>query len=307
VISGQSYPLSVDSENSDNVIIVKGDIEVLDHKLTGAVLNFDPSDDIHRSNNDSSNHNNSTSSNNSNHSNDGNNDNSTVTYKMKKEFQVQQSAVLGTNFPVSSTDYTMLTNVTLNKTEVCMEEELRIDTSFVYPNGIPGGVSVNVGGSSGGDSVIVVFYETGLKLIPVTVSDYNHNTESINIPVMVNDCTKPGIVRIQEVPNAEDAGHTFFAQTPDMAAPITYSWDFGDTQTTTTQSSMVTHSFTNRIQSSMTDSFLITVTATNTAETRTAQTSISMVNLHMVAALFKGQYTLGGKFRFIFKKKRFFL
>jgi len=299
-VNGVNFPLYVSgdegygSEQSSHAendkIIIEGDVNVIKNKLTGVVLNFDPSKDIHSINHDSG------------HDGKGHG-NTIVAYKMKKHFEAQQISVLGTNFPVSPPEYNMLTNVTLDKTEVCKDEEIKVYTSFVKPNGNTGGITVSVSGSTGGETAIVSFPTEGLKMITIGVSDVKRNIESLSIPVLVRgDCINTKIVNIREVENSGYRGKTFLAETPGMTGNISYQWDFGDGSRLTTNDPVGTHNYDNRVQNSKVENYIVTVTAVNSSESRTGRKSITMLNPHYVAAFYKAQYYIEGNGDSVLKK-----
>jgi hypothetical protein len=291
VINGQTYPLYVkgqeghgeehSSHAANGKIKIHGDITVQTHKLTGAVIDFDPVNDI------TAYHGNmelKTSS---------HGKNVISAYQIENNFKAEPVATLGSNFPLPSTDYKVLKNITLDKVEACIGEEIRVETSFVNPVGVPGEIMINVSNSNGGAPAIVIFHESGLKMLLVSATSNSIAPESVKIPVMINDCTVNNPLFVQAVDNPDFNGNTFHVNAPGMSSENTvYHWNFDDGQTETTTLPTVTHSFHQRVQNSRTDSFIVSVTAENPTETRTGSTSISLMNPHFISALYRGKYSL---------------
>jgi hypothetical protein len=274
--NGLFFDLKVPSGEQSGLKLV-GEFELFENKLTCITINFDVDKSIV-------------------HTGPGNISSKKISanskFILKPVIHFEQAENVGNNFPLmNSGDYEIIKNITFEKTEVCRGEEFRVDTTFVNPSGLPGDITVAAAGEKG-NPLILVYYSSGIRMVPVSVTDFTGKTESIRIPLLVKDCENSLPAQIFEGPPDNKGGMQFFVIAPGMSGNISYAWDFGDGSVATSNTPVVSHSYANRIQVSFLESFIVKVRVSGGQEERSGRRTISMPNPHYMTKYFKAKYLL---------------
>ncbi len=181
----------------------------------------------------------------------------------------------------------IIKDVIIEKDPVCSGEDFKVTVVGHNPNGPDKHLVYRIGDRMG-NPAILRFNQPGTREFYVVARDEGKHIDHRVVQVQVRECPeKPVVVLKARMHNtAPESGIFEVTSQKGLAEPCTYEWDFGDGKKTTTNTGYATHSYSDRVQTELQSSYIISIKVTDSQNKSVdARASISFPNIHYISRL----------------------
>ncbi len=181
----------------------------------------------------------------------------------------------------------LIRDVIIEKNPVCTNEDFLVTVIAKNPNGKDEHLVYRIQNKMG-NPAILKYSKPGKREFYIVVRDEGKHIDFKKVSVTVKECRDRLTVSLySRLHNLKPETALFEVTNQErLAGKCTYTWDFGDGTTATTDTGYVEHNYGEREQDALQSSFLVTVKVTDSqGQTGTGRTTVSFPNVHYLTKL----------------------